>query len=167
MFVSLLFAFLSLFSPVIGAFRSISRARCNRPTSQQSSVVVVDPEVEAFNEGLILETAPRSPWPVPSTQALRDDGVVYVLNTVSASTATKLRVHCESTLVENLASVASGAAFFSDLFGTVRARTARYDLKLALEPTAVADALAEALEVLGPLLREALKCEPYLASLVR
>lgn len=120
---------------------------------------------EASAEGVLFKGAPRLPWPAPSTEALRDEGVVYVTNTVSAATAAALRVHCEAKLADNLAAVASEAASYSACFGTVRARTARCDLKLSLEPV-VAEALAEALKVLGPLLRGALGCaEPYLAAL--
>jgi ectoine hydroxylase-related dioxygenase (phytanoyl-CoA dioxygenase family) len=120
---------------------------------------------EARAEGVLFEIAPHLPWPAPSTEALLGEGVVYVLNTVSAATAAALRVHCEAKLADNLAAIASAVASYSACFGTVRARTARHDLKLSLDPV-VAEALAEALCVLGPMLRETLGCpEPYLAAL--
>jgi hypothetical protein len=136
--------------------------------NQQDQQLYEGPECEAIDEGLFLATAPRSPWPTPSAAALREEGCIYVPYVISNDTANTLRVHCANKLADNLASVASGAAFFSDCFGTVRARKARHDLKLGLASQAVADAMAEALLVLGPLLRGALGCdEPHLASLVR
>jgi len=121
--------------------------------------------LDAAHEGALLAAAKRTPWPSPSAEALCEEGVVYVPNAVSTTTAAALRTLCEITLQSKLDAVASGEASYGACFGTVRARTARHDLKLGLEPT-ISDALAEALDTLGPLLSSALECDdPFLAAL--
>lgn len=116
-------------------------------------------------EDAIIAHAPRLPWPAASVEALHGDGVVLVPHALSTATTATLRAHLESKLSASLASVASGAISESDQFGPVLCRKHRHDLKLALEP-AVADALAEALQALGPFIRGALECEePLLTEL--
>lgn len=115
-------------------------------------------------EGAVLATAPRFAWPAASVAALRQDGVVLVPAGLSPSSAARLQAHCEARLAESRAAVAAGEQFGAH-FGAVLARTARHDLKLALEPP-VAEALAELLGTLGPYIRGALGSEePVLAEL--
>eukprot|EP00746_Dinoflagellata_sp_MGD_P037002 gnl/MRDRNA2_/MRDRNA2_18887_c0_seq1.p1 gnl/MRDRNA2_/MRDRNA2_18887_c0~~gnl/MRDRNA2_/MRDRNA2_18887_c0_seq1.p1 ORF type:complete len:431 (+),score=71.47 gnl/MRDRNA2_/MRDRNA2_18887_c0_seq1:68-1360(+) len=142
------------------------RAEGDVEGSYRAAVPVEDEELTlGMTEGKLLKDAPHLPWPAPSTEALREEGVVLIPDLVSKATATALLAHCKSKLAENLAAIATGEGSYSEYFGTVRARCERHDLKLALDPV-VADALAESLEVLGPLLRGALECdEPYLAAL--
>lgn len=115
-------------------------------------------------EGRLLERSQRLPWPPPSSEALRDEGVVLIPGVLSTATAAAFREHCESRLATALAEVDSGAVDESHLFGDVLVNNNRYDLKLTLEPIVV-DMLAEALKVLGPYFRRALGAdEPHLVE---
>jgi len=116
-------------------------------------------------EALVLERAPRRPWPAASIEALHADGVILISTVLSATTAAALRAHFESRLAASIASVASGAASESDVFEPIACPEARHYISCTLEPQVVVDALAEALQVLAPFIRGAFKCdEPLLTA---
>lgn len=117
-------------------------------------------------EALVLAQAPRQPWPEPTIDALRADGVILIPAVLSAATASALRGHLEAKLAASLDAIASGAACEHDCFEPVPSRKERHFMQLALEPKEVVEAVVQALRTLAPFLRAAFECaDPMLAEL--
>lgn len=123
-------------------------------------------------ESLVLEHAPREPWPEASVEALREEGVVLISNVISATAAATLRDYLQSKVATYRSAIALGAAKESDLFHHVKSG-GRIVITLELEPVVV-DVVAEALRALNPFIRSVLNVgkplvagcdEPMLAEL--